>query len=40
MVTDLSAPDKNETGNIIDEGSSEKNKEAIVKIIEDSKVLV
>lgn len=40
VVTDLSAPDKNETGNIIDEGSSEKNIEAIVKIIEDSKVLV
>lgn len=40
VVKDLSAPEKFETGRIIDEASSEKNIEAIVKIIEDTKVLV
>lgn len=40
VVKDLSAPDKIETGKIIDEGSADKNIEAIMNIIEDAKVLV
>ena len=40
IVKDLSAPEKNETGKIIDEGSVDKNIDAVMNIIEDIKVLV